>query len=298
VKHFSNGEIKYAYSYLDEPVGRVSPSETFQIGTQDCYTGLFRSPAGFTPENIDWVGQNLDGVTGPIYVEGATPGQVVAISIHDIKVTTPGSVALSQYSYPSPEDWWLEEAACKSYPIENNEIVFSDSVRIPVKPLIGCVATAPAREVILSRHEGSYGGNMDCNEITVGSTLILPVAVEGAYLYFGDCKARMGDGEIAQPPEVGTLITASVELRPAPARMHCPRIETREELITVVSARTIEDACREAFKELLFWIEDDYSMERQDAAMLMAMLAHAGICQVSNTFLTAKCKMPRAYLPH
>jgi acetamidase/formamidase len=78
--------------------------------------------------------------------------------------------------------------------------------------------------------------------------------------------------------------------------MHCPRVETADSLITLVSARTLEDACRIAFKYMLWWVVDDYSLEQEDAAMLMGMVAHAGICQVSNPLLTAKCIMPRAYL--
>jgi amidase len=164
--------------------------------------------------------------------------------------------------------------------------------------LIGCIATAPKREVTLSRCEGPYGGNLDCNEITAGATVILPVTVPGAYLYFGDCKARMADGEVVACPEVGTLITADVALRPGPARMHCPRVETADSLITLVSARTLEDACRNAFKYMLWWVVDDYGLEQEDAAMLMGMVAHTGICQVSNPLLTAKCIMPRMYLSH
>jgi len=297
VQQFASDDLKYVYSALHEPSGWVRAGETFQVSTEDCFTGRFRHPDGYTPENVAWINENLNGVTGPIAVAGAQPGQVVAVRIDALEVTTPGSVVLSRFSYPSPDDWWLEEVGCKSYPIERNEVVFSDALRIPVRPLIGCLATAPAREVVLSKREGAYGGNLDCNEMTAGATVILPVAVPGAFLYFGDCKARMADGEVVDCPEVGTLITATVDLRPAPARMHGPRIETTETLLTLASARTLEDACRTAFKYMLWWIEDEYKLERQDAAMLMGMVAHSGICQVSNPLLTAKCTMPRSFLP-
>jgi amidase len=297
VRHFDCDDLKYVYSAAHEPIGSVSAGETFQVSTEDCFTRRFRAPEGYTPENIAWVNEHLNGVTGPIVVEGAQPGQVVAVRIEALTVTTPGSVVLSRYSYPSPYDWWSEETSCKSYPVENDEIVFSETMRIPVRPLIGCIATAPKHETPYSKAEGDYGGNLDCNEMTAGATVILPVAVPGAYLYFGDSKARMGDGELVNCPEVGSLITASVELRPAPARIHGPRVETGDSLITVASARTLEEACRAAFKYMLWWVVDEYGIAHVDAAMLMGMVAHCGICQVSNPLLTAKCTMPRSFLP-
>jgi amidase len=298
VQHFAGDDLKYVYSAAHTPIGEVSPGERFEVSTEDCFTRRFREPEGFTAENIQWVDENLNGLTGPISVRGAQPGQVVAVRIEALTVTTPGSVVLSRYSFPSPIDWWSEEIGCKSCPVENNAIVFSERLRIPIQPLIGCIATAPKRETTLSRCEGPYGGNLDCNEITAGATVILPVTVSGAYLYFGDCKARMADGEVVACPEVGTLITASVALRPGPARMHCPRVETADSLITLVSARTLEDACRNAFKYMLWWVVDDFGLAQEDAAMLMGMVAHTGICQMSNPLLTAKCIMPRRYLSH
>ena len=296
MQYFPCDDLKFVYSAQHQPIGTVTAGETFQVQTEDCFSGLFRHPDGYTPENIAWIGDNLNGVTGPIAVAGARPGQVVAVRIDDIAVTTPGSVVLSRFSAPSPDDWWLEEVGCTSYPIEHGEVVFGPSMRVPVKPLIGCLATAPAREVAKSTWEGAYGGNLDCNEMTSGATVVLPVSVDGAYLYFGDCKARMGDGEVVQCPEIGTILTLAVDLRSAPARMQGPRVETRDTLMTLASARTLEDACRAAFKHMLWWVEDEFGWTRQDAAMLMGMVAHTGICQVSNPLMTAKCTMPRSFL--
>lgn len=287
---------QFTYSPLHEPLGVVAPGERFEVETVDCFSGLYQDPAGFTPEHRAYTRENLDGVTGPISVRDAAIGDVVAVTIHGIEITTPGSVVVSRYRDPSPRGWWLEEDACYSYPIENGELVFSNSLRIPVRPLIGCIATAPGRETVLSIRQGPYGGNIDCAEVTVGATVVLPVAVEGALLYFGDCKALMGDGEITQPPEVGTLITASVAVRPRPPAMRWPRVETPESLVTVVSNPSLDEACRFAFKELLDWVESEYDIERTRAAMLLGMVAQTGICQTCNSLYTAKCVMPRRWV--
>src|SRR5260370_4200189 len=95
LRHFDCDDLKYVYSAAHDPIGAVTVGETFQVSTEDCFTRRFREPEGYTPENIAWVDENLNGVTGPIVVEDARPGQVVAVRINALKVTTPGSVLLS-----------------------------------------------------------------------------------------------------------------------------------------------------------------------------------------------------------
>jgi acetamidase/formamidase len=129
--------------------------------------------------------------------------------------------------------------------------------------------------------------------MTTGSTIVLPVNVEGALLYFGDCKARMGDGEIAAAPEVGTLITATVNVRHRPSAMRWPRVETETELMTVVSDSSLADAGRQAFRELLLWLEEDTGQPRPTIALLLGMTADVRVCQVSNRLHTASCSVPR-----
>ena len=293
---FGPSDVKTTYSRDHAPIGTVAPGERFVIETVDCFSGRFREPSGYTPENIAWVERNLDAVTGPVAIDGAEPGMAVAVEIHSMEITTPGSVVLSRYSAPSPHDWWLEQVACESYPIEDGDVVFSPKVRIPVRPLIGCIATAPEIESVRSVAQGTYGGNMDCNEIGPGATVLLPVSVPGALLYFGDCKAIMADGEIAQPPEVGTRIEASVTLLELPPEMTWPRVITAERLTTVVSWRSLGEATRQAFRELLLWVESSFELTREDAAMLLAMVAEPRVCQVCNALPTARCSVERRWL--
>ena len=293
---FPATDLKNVYSPFHEPHGRVADGETFQVETEDGFGGRFRDPSAYTPENIEWVEENLDVVTGPISVEGAKSGDVVAVRIDAIEVTTPGTVVIGPFTDPSPDDWWLDEEYAMSLPVQDGYVRLGDRLRIPVRPIIGCLATAPKQEVVLSRHEDKFGGNQDCNPMTAGSTVLLPVNVDGAFLYFGDCKARMADGEIAAAPEVGTLITATASVRPRPASMRWPRIETESELMTVVSDISLADACRQAFREMMLWIEEDTGAERRMIALLMAMVADTAVCQVSNRLHTARCTMPRGPL--
>ena len=182
-------------------------------------------------------------------------------------------------------------------PIEDGLIRLSDDWTIPVRPLIGCLATSPARETVLSRHEGDYGGNVDCSEITAGATVTLPVAVAGAGLYFGDCKAAMGDGEVVAAPEVGARIVASARPVKRPRSMGAPRVRSAEKLTTIVSGISLADSCRAAFRELKLWLEDEWSLCPEQAAIVMGIGAHCGVGQVSNLLHTAKCSIARSLLP-
>ena len=200
------------------------------------------------------------------------------------------------YTDEEPLAWWDDESACELYPAQGGSLRFDERTTLPTRPLIGCLADAPAEQELHAKLQGRYGGNLDCREIRAGATVVLPVEHDGGGLYFGDCKALMGDGEIVGPPEVGALVTASAEPRERPASMTWPRIETAESITTLVSGTPLEWSARQAYRELLEWVVDDYDLPRPQAALLLAMVAHAGICQISNTDYTPYCVAPRDVL--
>jgi amidase len=214
-----------------------------------------------------------------------------------VQVTTPGIVVVSRCEAVSPADWWHEEDHVIHLAVDGDQIVLGDGWKVPVAPLIGCLATAPAQETVLSRHEGSYLGNVDCREITGGATVVLPVAVQGGGLYFGDCKAAMGDGEVVSAPEIGARIVASARPVQRPASMGAPRVMTDDLLMTVVSGISLADACRAAFADLKSWLQDEWVLSSDEAAVVMGIGAHCGVAQVTNLLHTAKCSIARALLP-
>lgn len=294
---FEPTDLKYTYSPQHDPIGTVAAGETFTVMTEDCFTGRFEDPADFSPESAAWVEEHLDGVTGPIAVEGAEPGQAVEVTIDSVQATTPGCVVVSRCEAVSPADWWYEEDHVLKLEIADGQIVLGEGWTAPVQPLIGCLGTAPARETVLSRHEGAHLGNVDCREITAGATVILPVAVPGAGLYFGDCKAAMGDGEVVCAPEIGARIVASARPLKRPASMGAPRVLTADRLTTIVSGISLADASRAAFAELKLWLQDEWELSSEQAAVVMGIGADCGIGQVSNLLHTAKCSIARALLP-
>jgi amidase len=290
MQRFLESDAKYAYSPEHASIGSVQPGEVFEVESVEGYSGYFRSPEDFNPDSYAQAEAHKWAVVGPITVEGAQAGDAVAVTIQKVEIVTPGVVTYGAYSRDvDPYEWWDDETGAGVYPIEGGFVRFDEHTSLPVRPLIGCLAVMPEESGVHAKLQGRYGGNLDCRELRAGATMILPVAHDGAGLYFGDCKALMGDGEIVGPPEVGAVVTASATPLPRPTSMVWPRIETDGAWITTVSGQPLEWSARQAFRELLNWIDDDLDLPRPKAALLLAMVAHVRIAQISNTDYTAYC---------
>jgi amidase len=296
MQRFLASDAKYSYSSEHASIGTVQPGERFEVESVEGFSGYFRASSDFTPELYAVAEAHKWAVTGPISVAGAKANEAVAVTVHAVEVVTSGVVVYGGYTADDPLAWWDDESACELYPVQDGVLRFDDRTSLPTRPLIGCLAVAPADREVHAKLQGRYGGNLDCRELRAGATLILPVAHDGGGLYFGDCKALMGDGEIVGPPEVGALVTATAEPRPRPASMTWPRLETAESITTLVSGTPLEWSARQAYRELLEWVVDDHDIARPQAALLLAMVAHTGICQISNTDYTAYCVAPRDVL--
>jgi amidase len=296
MQRFFASDAKYAYSPDHASIGTVQPGERFEVESVEGYSGYFRAPTDFTPEVYAEAEAHKWAVTGPISVAGAKANGAVTVTIHAVDVVTPGVVTYGGYTATDPLEWWDDESACDIYPVQDGVLRFDDRTTLQLRPLIGCLAVVPEEGTAHAKLQGRYGGNLDCREIRAGATVILPVAHDGGGLYFGDCKALMGDGEIVGPPEVGAVVTASAAPLARPASLSWPRIETSDKLATLVSGKPLEWSAREAFRELLSWVTEDYDLPRPKAALLLAMVADAGICQISNTDYTAYCTVPRDVL--
>ena len=294
MQRFPESTAKYAYSPDHRAIGTVQPGEAFEVESVEGFGNAFGSAEDFTPELYTRAEALKWAVTGPIDVAGAVAGGAVAVTIHSVEVTTPGVVVCGDYTADDPYTWWDDEIACEVYPAQGGTVRFDGRTTLATRPLIGCLAVRPEAGELHAKLQGRYGGNMDCRELRAGATLVLPVSHEGGGLYFGDCKALMGDGEIVAPPEVGAIVAASAEPRPRPAAMRWPRLETAERITTLVSGSPLEWSARQAYRELVRWVAEDFDLPRPRAAMLLAMVADTGICQISNDACTAYCTAPRS----
>ena len=279
------------------PVAVVMPGERFLVETEDSRGGRTRTPETTTPAFLLEMrrrGYHGNPVTGPIYVEGAAPGDTLAVRIHAQTCDTLGY----QGYWPSLfhlEDYFSEPSTVLRR-IEHGHVVITDAIRIPVRPMIGTIGTAPAVEAVLSSGAGRHGGNMDVEEVASGSVLYLPVEVEGALLSLGDCHAIQSDGEINEVEMRSEIELSCDVVRGRSPGMGWPRVETPEMLVTIAAASPLEEALRLALREMLVWIESLTGMSKHDAYLLAGIAGHARPGQAQVAPYSMRCLMPKRYL--
>jgi acetamidase/formamidase len=304
--HATIRDVKYVYGPA-QAVARLRSGDVLDTNTLDCFGNAIQKP-GDTLSMIK--GDNP--LTGPFYVEGAEPGDMVAVKILDLQVDgnqgigafAAGFGAINATNYTPmlgpalPEKIWF-------YPIDHaaNTATFQAldskfSVKIPLHPFFGCIGVAPANgEVRSSVVPAEFGGNMDSPEASVGNTVYLPVNVPGALLYLGDGHAAMGDGEVA-----GTAIEVPLHARVQVnvikgKKIGWPRFENDDAIMTVGAYRPLDDCVRIAFTELVGWIHEDYGLSEFDAYELLSKVAKIHLNEMVDPNYVVVASVEKKYLP-
>jgi len=298
--------VKYVYASAP-PVARLKPGDILDTNTLDCFGNVIQKPG----DTLSMV-KGDNPLTGPFYVEGAEPGDTLAVRILDLQVDAnqgvgslfPGFGAISPTNYTpmlssqNPEKIWF-------YPIDrtSNTATFQAldskfSVKIPLHPFFGCIGVAPAGgEVRGSIVPAEFGGNMDSPEASVGNTVYFPVSVPGALLYMGDGHAAMGDGEIA-----GTAIEVPLHARVQVnvvkgQKINWPRFENDYAIMTVGAYRPLDDCLRIAYTELVSWIHQDYGLSELDAYELLSEVGRVHLNEMVDPNYVIVASIEKKYLP-
>jgi amidase len=298
-------ELKYVFG-VAKPVATVKPGEILETRTVDCFGDAIQKP-GDTLAKV--TGDNP--LTGPFFVEGAEPGDTLAVKILALTVDSdqgvgalaPGFGALTTTTYtpmlhaPVPERIWF-------YPIDRarNEATFraldsAFTTKIPLHPFLGCLGVAPALEARSSVTPAEHGGNMDAPEASVGHTAYFPVTVRGALLYLGDGHAQMGDGEIA-----GTAIEVPMRARLQISvikhqKIAWPRFENDKEIMALGAYRPLDDALRIAFTELIGWIHAETGLSELDAYQLLSQVAKVHVTEMVDPNYVIVASIAKQFLP-
>lgn len=279
MKRVSAGERSSGYNYEFsrhlEPRLRVSPGETILVETEDALSGQIR--AGGDRRDKTRVPYS-NALTGPILVEGAEPGDALAVAIEDIR-SRDGQCATYTASPKQLSEWLGTEVPHGAHvcPIRDRKVYWSDNVTIPFAPMFGCIGTAPDWGVPTAAPPGPHGGNMDIVEVAPGSTVFLPVFVPGGLLYLGDAHAAMGHGELsATGLEMAAESVITVDLV-KDRKLPGPRIESSTEIMTIASGRPAERAMAEAFARLILWLEADHGWKRWRAYDLLTHVARISV---------------------
>jgi acetamidase/formamidase len=163
--------------------------------------------------------------------------------------------------------------------VDRNGVRWSDKIVLPYEPFIGTIGVSPEIEAVSSLQPDYHGGNMDLPDVGPGAIVYFPVHAPGGLLYVGDCHATQGDGEVSGVAvEQRATVTLHIDLIKNWS-FAWPRLETKDVIMTIGSARPLEDAGRIAYRELVRWMSADYGFDEIDAYMF---LSQAGRMRLGN----------------
>jgi acetamidase/formamidase len=294
------GEVRYTLSSAYEPVATVPPGTRLRIETELNIGDVLHSvDEQFEPSmmRIPYV----NGATGPVAIEGATPAHALVCRIEEMELVPPGFTALVPGVGAFPDWVRRREFGVQSRVVDvvDDHVVWERGVRIPVRPMVGVLGTAPLLDAISTMDNGPHGGNLDVQEIEPGTTVYLPINVNGALMFLGDCHAVQGDGELCGcgAIEIRTFTTVTVDVMPRPETMVWPRFETDEHIGAIACAKPLEDAFRLSVEELIRWMVCDYGFTDASALLLLGQVAEARCAQMVNPKYTYVTKIAKRFLP-
>ncbi|MDB5809023.1 MAG: amidase [Betaproteobacteria bacterium] len=235
-------------------------------------------------------------LTGPIYVEEAQPGDMLEVRVRDLKFRVPYGVNNS-----GKGTGVLPEIHSKAYPkiirfdLQRRVALFAPGIEIPLVPFMGIMTVMPPQPLANTRPPGIYGGNMDFNRLTTGSSLYLPVHQAGALFYTGDSHAVQGDGEIN-----GTAIEASltpvlqfIVHKNAGSAMKWPRAEDADNYYVMGMDRDLDVALKEAAQETIKFLQKERGLSPEDAYSLASIGVNYVIAEAVDDVLVVYGAIPK-----
>ena len=272
MKRLTKDKHVYVLDPKATPAITIASGEELIVETWDAFEGV-RDPHALDERSLK------GPATGPIYVEGAMPGDALKvdfISINAVKeemhLVSPGR-GFIQEDFPQYRGTIM--------PIEGDYLLFPGGIKLPLRPSVGLVATTPTYTQNTASDSGPYGGDIDMKELLEGSTLYMPVFVEGGLLAMGDCHAVVGDGAVAG---TGAETEAEIHIRVTVERgltLNAPRALTPDYFITLSFGEELGPSMKQAVRDMVDFLVREKGMEPYDAYSLLSL---AGDVRVSRTF--------------
>lgn len=295
--HISAATKVLAMSKDNAPVARVPQNTPVSFETMDCFSNSLRSEADLF-SSVGW--ECINPATGPVFVEGAEPGDMLRVDILDIQVAEQGIVAAAPGFGEMPDS--VSETT-RVVTVRDGKAYFDWKTasgvihrELPIKPMIGVIGVAPAGEAVPTGCPDSHGGNMDCKRIARGAALYLPVNVPGALFAAGDLHALMADGEVVVcGVEIAGLVTVSFKVIKG-KRWSLPALVEGGHFMTLASHESLDTAATQATRNMHRFLVSELGMDSTDAAMLLSVEGDLRICQVVDPKKTARMELPLAIL--
>lgn len=290
----SSDHAFYAFDATVPAALMVPQGIEFVLETMDCFGNQVTDAAGL--ESLDW--EHINPATGPVYIEGVEPGDLVRVRITSLRVgergtlcALPGEGAMRSL-ITVPETTFVANTG-DSVVLQTGQ----GEVILEAKPMLGVIGLAPAPgTTVPNGTPGEHGGNMDCKLIGEGTTVYFRAAVPGGLFGAGDAHSLMGDGEVlvcgAESAAVASFIAEVVD---APA-LPTPFFETDEVYSVIVAASTTDEAYARASELFLGFLKDIVGLSVNDAARLMTLAGDLKFCQVVDPQLTVRFEFPKSVL--
>jgi len=263
-------QVVYKYDKNNPPAVRVRSGDVIALECDDCNHGMIQTPEDDVSK-VDF--SRINPATGPIYLEEAEPGDVLAVHILRIDVGNQGCSLTfpGEYGFLKHE----MEAFTKVAAVHDGLAIFRHDVRIPLRPSLGTFGVAPADEPVSTLYPGDNGANMDHKDVRAGNTVHMPVFVPGALLAMGDAHGVIGDGESSgEGLEMPSLVTIQVEVLKGTS-IPRPMIESPDEIMTCGWGITMEEATTCAMRDMVDFLARKLSMPRVEAYSLLGMVGDA-----------------------
>jgi amidase len=293
---FEPKEFHRVFSEAIPPVLRIFPGDTVRTWTVDAAgtdsKGVRRSQGG-NPE------------TGPFYIEGAFPGDTLVVKLNKVRLNrdsaisssqisgnalNPGYVQRTKYRDDFDSDWILDREAGLGRLKKPSEHLKNYTVKL--QPMLGCIAVAPpAHQSFRTGYPGTFGGNMDYNQIREGTTIYLPVFAPGALLFIGDGHAAQGDGELTgNALETSMDVEFTVDLVRGQST-GAPRAENDEYWMSSGIGNSLTDALQLATTQLVNWLQREFKLEPDEAAVVLGTAMRYDIAEVVDPLVHVVAKI-------
>jgi acetamidase/formamidase len=241
-------------------------------------------------------------LTGPIYIDGAEPGDTLEVRILDVVTRSDYGVnAVWPKGGDLPDDVTTRENFVYKYKIDRKKRVasFKEGVEIPMNPFMGVMAVSPPPEMkrVSSIPPGFYGGNLDLKHLVKGTTLYLPVSVKGALFTTGDCHAAQGSGEISGVAiEASLTLTAKFIVR---KDMHIKTVyaESPTHLISIGLDPDLNKAMKNAAREAVNLIKDNLKFTFNESLSVCSTGVDFEVTQVVDKTFGVNGMIPKSIFP-
>jgi acetamidase/formamidase len=298
IHDFDPTEFHRVFSDAIPPVLHIFPGDTVRTWTVDA--------GGVDPKGVRR-SQGGNPETGPFYIEGAIPGDTLVIKLNRVRLNRDSAVsgdriatsALTadyiegtKYNDEFDSNWVLDRENGVAHLKQPSAHLTNYTVKL--RPMLGCIAVAPpAHQSFRTGYLGSYGGNMDYNQMQEGTTVYLPVYAQGALPFIGDGHAAQGDGELTGDAlETSMQVEFTVNLVKGQSSP-IPRAENADYLMALGIANSFPEALQSATTTLAKWLQSDYHLEPNEAAIVLGSSIQYNVAELVDPEIHVVAKVPK-----